>query len=104
MSEHVEGPCDEPLRNALHDVLDPDLGMSLVDLGLVYRVCLDGTVARVLMTLTTRACPASEVMIEGVRRRLSRFPGVTSVEVEITFDPPWTPARISPAGRVQLGW
>ena len=37
MSEHVEGPCDEPLRNALHDVLDPDLGISLIDLGLVYR-------------------------------------------------------------------
>ncbi|MCC7000345.1 MAG: metal-sulfur cluster assembly factor [Deltaproteobacteria bacterium] len=93
------------LEAALHEVLDPETGVNLVDLGLIYRVTADpatGAVA-VVMTLTTPACPAGDVMVAGVERRLGRVPGVTTVEVDIVFDPPWTPARISPAGRAQLG-
>lgn len=56
------------------------------------------------MMFTTPACPTGEVMREGVRRRLGLLPAVISVEVQVTFDPQWTPEGISPAGRAQLGW
>ena len=94
-----------PLRDALRDVLDPDTGISLIDLGLVYDVKLDeeGTVT-VLMTLTSPACPASEVIIAGIERRLRAVAGVRYVQVDVTFEPPWTPDRITQEGRARLGW
>lgn len=93
-------------REALRDVLDPETGLSLVDLGLIYEVTFapeDGHL-EVLMTFTTPACPAGELMSQGVQRRLGSLPGVTWVEVQVTFDPRWTPDRISAEGRAQLGW
>lgn len=92
------------LRAALTDVHDPEVGLSVVDLGLIYDLRLDEqSVAHVRMTMTTPSCPAGEVMVEAVRRRLGRVPGVARVEVEVTFDPPWTADRISPEGRARLG-
>lgn len=94
------------LVDALHDVLDPETGVNLVDLGLVYEVDFapESGAARVTMTLTTPACPAGSVMIEGVERRLEQVPGVKSVDVQLTFEPKWTPDRITPEGRALLGW
>ncbi|HVY62483.1 MAG TPA: metal-sulfur cluster assembly factor, partial [Planctomycetota bacterium] len=99
-------PTTLALENALYDVEDPEMGLNLVDLGLIRGVRFDATtgVAEVTMTLTTRTCPAGETLVEGVKRRLLRVRGVTRVEVETTFDPPWSPEEISPAGRAQLGW
>jgi metal-sulfur cluster biosynthetic enzyme len=93
-------------RAALRDVLDPETGLNLIDLGLIYDVRCDpeAGVVEVLMTLTTPACPAGDVMQDGVERRLALEPGVDRVDVRVTFDPPWTPDRISPEGRAQLGW
>jgi metal-sulfur cluster biosynthetic enzyme len=82
---------------ALRDVFDPELGMSIVDLGLVYAVEIDGARVRVTMTLTTEGCPLHDSMIEWVRRAVGAIPGVDDVDVTITFDPPWTPDRIAPA-------
>jgi metal-sulfur cluster biosynthetic enzyme len=96
---------DPGLDAALHEVHDPETGINLVDLGLIYAAVWDaGGVVRVTMTLTTPACPVGGMMVEGVERRLARLPGVTSVAVDVTFDPPWTPERITPAGRAGLGW
>ena len=94
------------LKNALYDVLDPETGVNLNDLGLIYDVRWDPEAkqASVLMTFTTPACPAGEVMTDGVRRRLMRQEGVASVDVEVTFEPRWTPERITEDGRAQLGW
>lgn len=93
------------VRPALHDVLDPETGISLVDLGLVYDVAVDDSgLAFVLLTLTSPACPASDVIISGIRRRLLLVEGVREVMVKITFEPPWTADRITPSGRAQLGW
>ena len=93
------------LANALYDVLDPETGLNLIDLGLIYEVAWlpEQRTARVTMTFTTPACPAGEVMTDGVKRRLLQEPEVEGVDVEVTFTPPWTPERISDEGRAQLG-
>ena len=86
----------EQVTAALQNVLDPELGMSVVDLGLIYGVDVDGGHVRVTMTLTAPGCPIHDAMSEWVRRAVLDIPGATDVEVTITFDPPWTPERISP--------
>jgi metal-sulfur cluster biosynthetic enzyme len=87
----------EQVTAALRDVFDPELGMSVVDLGLIYRVEIDGQRVRVTMTLTVPGCPIHDSMTEWVRQAIMRLPGVTETEVTVTFDPPWTPDRILPA-------
>ena len=96
----------DELHTALHDVLDPETGINLVDLGLIYGVGWDQATgeAEVQMTFTTPSCPAGEVMTEGVERRLSLVPGVRAVRVEVSFEPKWTPERITEEGRRALGW
>ena len=80
--------------DALRDVCDPELGLSVVDLGLIYDVEIEDGRVRVTMTLTTPGCPIHDSMAEWVRQAVSRVPGVIEAEVALTFDPPWTPARI----------
>jgi metal-sulfur cluster biosynthetic enzyme len=93
------------LTNALYDVLDPETGLNLVDLGLIYEVSFSAASGKalVVMTFTTPACPAGDVMTQGVKRRLLQEPGVEDVDVDVTFSPAWTPERISAEGRAQLG-
>jgi metal-sulfur cluster biosynthetic enzyme len=87
----------EQVIAALGDVFDPELGMSIVDLGLVYAVEIDAARVRITMTLTSEGCPLHDSMIEWVRRAVGAIPGVADVDVTITFEPPWTPDRIAPA-------
>ncbi|HEX7785666.1 MAG TPA: metal-sulfur cluster assembly factor [Methylomirabilota bacterium] len=84
----------EQITEALRDVFDPELGMSVVDLGLIYDLAIDGGRIDVTMTLTTQGCPLHDAMTEWVRQAIARIPGVQQVEVSIVFDPPWTPDRI----------
>ena len=79
---------------ALATVLDPELGMSIVDLGLVYAVRVEAGAVSVTMTLTVAGCPIHDVIVDWVRRAVGQVPGVTGVDVALTFDPPWTPARM----------
>jgi len=82
----------------LYEVIDPELGINIVDLGLVYDLELVGDVARVEMTMTTPACPLHEYLASGVESAiLDSMPGVRSVDVHLTFDPPWDPAMMSGA-------
>lgn len=94
------------VHQALRGVLDPETGLSVVDLGLIYGAEVDPQTLRlrVSMTFTSPGCPAGGAMMEGVERALAAFPGVAGVDVEVTFEPPWTPERITQAGRAQLGW
>ena len=95
---------ESEVMSALHDVYDPETCLSVVDLGLIYGVQLrDGSV-RVSMSFTTPACPAGEAIRDGVDRALRSLPGVSDVDVQVTFDPLWTPERISAEGRAALGW
>jgi metal-sulfur cluster biosynthetic enzyme len=96
---------DDPeaaVRDCLREVLDPELPVSLVDLGLVYGVAVEGRRARVRLTFTATACPCMEFIREDVTDRLLREPWLDSVEIEEVWDPPWTTDRITPEGRRQL--
>jgi metal-sulfur cluster biosynthetic enzyme len=85
----------EQVTEALRAVHDPELGLSIVDLGLVYGIRAAGSRVHVTMTLTAPGCPIHDVMTEWVRRAVLEVPGVEHVDVTLTFDPPWTPARIA---------
>jgi radical SAM protein with 4Fe4S-binding SPASM domain len=85
----------EQVAEALRGVLDPELSLSVIELGLIYGIAIDGVTVRITMTLTTRGCPLHEVMADWVRRAVLEIPGVEQVEVILTFDPPWIPARIA---------
>jgi len=93
------GPTREQIEKALCGVLDPELGMSVVDLGLVYDIELVDGSASILMTLTAPGCPIHEVMPDWIRRAVMTVPGVENVDVRITFDPPWTPDRVGVRSR-----
>lgn len=89
---------------ALRDVIDPELGVNVVDLGLVMDVALDGNHVTVTMTLTTPGCPLHGTITREAEVRIGRVPGVRTVHVELAWDPPWTPDRMSDEGKRQLGW
>ena len=85
----------EQVTAALRDVLDPELGMSVVELGLIYAIEIEDARVLVTMTLTVPGCPLHDSMAEWVRQAVMKVHGVTEAEVAITFDPPWTPERIT---------
>ncbi len=87
---------------ALKKVVDPELGVNLVDLGLVYGVAIEGADVRVKMTLTTPGCPMHDSLVRGAERALAQIPGVTSARVELVWDPPWNPNMISPDGMAAM--
>jgi metal-sulfur cluster biosynthetic enzyme len=89
-----DAPTREQIVQALNGVLDPELGMSVVALGLIYDIAIIRGAVQVTMTLTAPGCPVHDVMPGWVHRAVMAVPGVHSVDVRITFDPPWTPARI----------
>ena len=94
----------EHLMLVLRDVFDPELGMSVVDLGLIYGVTVapEGAV-QVRMALTSPNCPAAQELPADVEQKVRAVPGVTDVRVEIVFDPPWDSCKMSDAAKLQLG-
>ena len=84
----------EDILKALKNVYDPELGLSVVDLGLIYDVSVEGDRVHILMTLTSPFCPLMAVIPKMVEDEVRRL-GFREVEVELTFDPPWTPERMS---------
>lgn len=98
-------PDEETLRNTLRQVVDPELGANIVDLGLVYGVERDGTALRVLLTFTSPACPVGPLIEDDVRAVLAeQRPEGGSIAVQIVWDPPWGPERIAAHTRRNLGW
>lgn len=91
------------VREALRQVIDPELGCNIIDLGLIYSIEIAGSTILVAMTLTTPGCPMHESIAYGVQMALLGLEGVDDVEVELVWDPPWNPALMTPAGRAQLG-
>jgi metal-sulfur cluster biosynthetic enzyme len=94
----------EHIREKLTEVLDPELFISIVDLGLVYEINVsqDGR-AKILMTLTTIGCPLFDTIKGEIEEKVRSVEGVTDVEVELTFDPPWDPSKMSEFARAELG-
>jgi metal-sulfur cluster biosynthetic enzyme len=95
---YAEYPHDA-LWNALREVEDPEMGISIVDMGLIVAARLDGEVAHVTLTYTAMGCPAVEMIEEDVRKRLRQTPGVRAVEIETVWQPVWTKARLTAEGR-----
>ena len=94
----------EDVIEALHGVEDPELGMDIVELGLMYDVEVDGPSVKVLYSLTSMGCPAGAMIQEDIERVIRQIPGVEDVESELTFDPPWTPDRMSDDAKFILGF
>jgi metal-sulfur cluster biosynthetic enzyme len=93
---------ERALLEALTDVADPEMPVNIVDLGLVYGVRRERGAVTVDLTFTAMGCPAADFIVDDVRERLLREPGVEAVDVRIVWDPPWTSARLTRAGRDAL--
>jgi metal-sulfur cluster biosynthetic enzyme len=92
----------EEIRSALRGVIDPELGINIVDLGLVYDIAVNGNVIAVEMTMTTPSCPLGEYLTDSVERALSlSFPHMP-ICIEMVWEPAWTPEMISEQGRKEL--
>ncbi len=93
----------EMVRNALRQVKDPEIGLNIMDLGLVYDVDVEEGEVHVKMTLTSPGCPAGAQIMGDVDQTVRMMEGVTGVEVELVWEPFWTPERIDPKVRSFLG-
>jgi probable FeS assembly SUF system protein SufT len=105
----AEGPFDEEkVWDALRQVYDPEIPANIVDLGLVYVVSAEpvegGHKVQVIMTLTAPGCGIGPVIVDDVRRRVLGVPGVKDASVELVFDPPWDPSRMTEAAKLHLGF
>lgn len=98
---------DTDIREALRQVIDPELGVNIVDLGLVYGVEIDGARVRIVMTMTSPACPLGDYLKDLVRSAVSaRVPDAQDVEIDMVWEPPWDPDMMSNDARKQMdgGW
>ena len=92
------------VREALRRVIDPELGENIVEMGLVYWVAVEESgAAHVVMTTTTRGCPASSYLRSGACDSAASVPGIASVDVALTWEPPWTPEMMTADARQRLG-
>jgi metal-sulfur cluster biosynthetic enzyme len=87
---------------ALAEIEDPEMPINLVDLGLIYKVEVAGPLVKVELTFTAMGCPAYEMILDDVRRRLLAEPGVAEVLVQVVWDPPWSSERLTQDGRDAL--
>ena len=88
----------------LRTVEDPELGMDIVDLGLLYDVEVAGPLVKVLYSLTSMGCPAGPLIEQDIERVVGELPDVEAVDTELTFDPPWTPEKMSDDAKFILGF
>lgn len=94
---------EKDVRAALKTVKDPELGLDLVVLGLIYDIDVQDANVKATISLTSPFCPVAGQIVDDVKQAIEAVEGVEVAEVELTFDPPWTPERISPLIRSSLG-
>ena len=98
-------PVEENIRTALREVIDPEVGMNVVDLGLIYGIEVTEKRVRVTMTMTTPACPMGSYLTDRVTEAVQRaVPEAGDVEVDLVWDPPWGPHMMSDRARKHFGW
>jgi len=97
-------PTQEEVVEALRQVEDPELGMDIVELGLFYDAEIEGPKVKITYTLTSMGCPVGPMIEEDISRVVREVPGVEDVEAELTFDPPWSPERMSEDAKFILGF
>ena len=102
-----EGPPElqRPIELALQAVVDPEMAMSIVDVGLVYGVRVDDRKVHAEVTMTSAACPVTELILEDIEAELDRaVPPDMTIEVELVWHPAWTAERLSPKAKAFMGW
>ncbi len=93
------------VEDVLKEIPDPEIGVSLVDLGLIYNIEVEASgKVEILMTLTTIGCPLFEQIERPIREQVGKLKGVKDVEVLLTFEPPWAPTMMSDEAKAQLGF
>lgn len=98
-------PTTEDVYKELRQVYDPEIPVNIVDLGLVYEVAVaEGGVCQIKMTLTSQSCPEARTIPEVMKRRVNALPGISGTEIQIVWEPAWTPHRMSEQAKKDLGW
>ncbi|MCL4351714.1 MAG: metal-sulfur cluster assembly factor [Firmicutes bacterium] len=95
---------DSEVLEALKDVIDPELGYNIVDLGLIYGVTIANGQVDIVMTMTTPGCPATNYIESGTYERLLRIQGVKDAHVDVVWTPPWDPSMMSPDAKAYFGF
>ena len=97
-------PTKEDVIEALREVEDPEIGMDIVELGLMYDVEVDGPNVKVIHSLTSMGCPVGPMIEQQIHETVAAMPGVDDVEAELTWTPPWTPEKMSDDAKFILGF
>lgn len=95
---------EEAVREALRQVMDPEIGINIVDLGLIYGLDVAADRIAVTMTLTSPTCPMGDLLLDEVEAALGRLAPQAKIELEVVWEPPWSAEKMSDAAREQMGW
>jgi len=96
---------EQIVREALSQVIDPEVGENIVDLGLVYGIEIDENVAKVNLTMTSPACPMGEMLLDDIHATLTRIlPNTMTFDINLVWEPPWSPDMMSAEAKQRLGW
>lgn len=102
-----DGPDElrQPILDALTRVVDPEVALNIVDVGLVYGAAVKDGILQVEVTMTSAACPVADVILEDIETELDRdLPADLKIKVDLVWEPPWTPDRMSESARRFMGW
>ncbi len=95
----------EQVRDALREVIDPEIGIDIVELGLVYGIEVEDKKVSISVTMTTPACPLHTYVLESIETTLKKaFPELEQIDVKLVWDPPWRPEMMSDRAKAELGW
>ncbi len=98
-------PDEAQIREALRNVIDPELGMNIVALGLIYRIDVTADKVLIDLTMTSPACPMGDMIMEDVERTLSEMlPSGVSFEAQLVWEPPWNPSMMDASAKAHFGW
>lgn len=97
-------PSDEEVMAVLKKCYDPEIPINIVDLGLVYDVKIQGEKVQVTMTLTSPGCPMSGTISDDIKRKLMKLEDVNDAEIEVVWEPPWNPEKMTETAKRMLGW
>ena len=98
-------PTEDTIRDALRYVVDPEVGLNVVDLGLVYSIEVSAERIGVRMTMTTPACPVADTLVESARAAVrATAPKNADIDIELVWEPPWSPEMMSEIARAHFGW
>jgi metal-sulfur cluster biosynthetic enzyme len=100
---HAPAINREAILAKLQEIYDPELSISIVDLGLVYDIEIQGGHVALRMTMTSRGCPMHEVITDATHYAIRSVKGVESVDIQLVWEPPWNPEMLSPEAKAQLG-